>query len=258
MIERLEQLLGHIKDHPSLDNAFYRAWMSRDFGIEELELVARNYGAWVKSFPDALAILVAGSGDIHAKTEYVKTLYSEMGYGNPEKAHSVLLDEFFEQLASRLGRKTKLSRNRLEQEVELLSSTKALIEGEQELYRDPQRSIGAQLALEWQAYTMVRKLYEGARNYMGLWPDPDGFHEACEYFYAHIGAAEKDHKEESMSAASRYAVSEQSMRDMIEGYERHLYLIACFWEGLYRAITQMDPRSADTAEPRNQRSAATN
>jgi len=103
MIDRLEQLLRDIKNHPALDNAFYQSWMSGEFGIEELELVARNYGAWVRSFPDALAILVAGSTDVRAKTEYVKTLYSEMGYGNPEKAHSVLLDAFFDELACRLG-----------------------------------------------------------------------------------------------------------------------------------------------------------
>ena len=247
MIERLERLLTKIKEHPALDNAFYRAWMSGGLGIEELAAVARNYGAWVKSFPVALAILVAGSEDIHAMTEYVKTLYSEMGYGNPDKAHSVLLDQFFEQLAGRLGHDTKLNRSRLESEVEMLSSTKALIDGEQELYRDPRRSMGAQLALEWQAYTMVRKLYEGAGNYRGLWPDPDGFHEACEYFYAHIGAAEKDHKEESLRAARQYAVSEQSVADMIEGYDRHLILIADFWVGLGQAIGKLHARSSGAA-----------
>ena len=247
MIERLEQSLENIKRHPALDNTFYRVWMSRNLGIEDLRVVARNYGAWVRSFPDALAILVARSEDIHAKSEYVKTLYSEMGYGNPHKAHSVLLDAFFEQLASQLGHETKLNRSRLEKEVELLGSTKALIDGEQELYRDPRQSIGAQLALEWQAYTMVRKLYEGARNYMEFWPEPDGFHEACEYFYAHIGAAEKDHKEESLSAARHCAVSGQSVLDMIEGYDRHLDLIAAFWEGIGQTISRLPARSLGAA-----------
>jgi hypothetical protein len=240
-------MLGNINKHPAVDNAFYTAWMARDFRIEELEVVARNYGAWVKSFPDSLAILVARSEDIHAKTEYVKTLYSEMGYGRPDKAHSVLLDSFFEQLASQLGHETKLSRSRLDREVELLGSTRALIDGEQELYGDRRRSIGAQLALEWQAYTMVRKLYEGARNYIGLWPDPDGFHEACEYFYAHIGAAEKDHKEESLIAARHLALSEQRVLDMIEGYEQHLSLIASFWEGIHQATSRASATSPGVA-----------
>jgi pyrroloquinoline quinone (PQQ) biosynthesis protein C len=239
----LGQLLQEITHHPALDNAFYREWMSRNMGIEELELFARNYGAWVRSFPDALAILIVSTDDLDAKGEYVKTLYSEMGYGNTSKAHSVLLDEFFKELARKLGEGSRLDRERLEPEAELLPSTQNLIEGEHELYRDPLKSVGAQLALEWQAYTMLRQLYDGARNYLPLWSNPDEFHEACEYFYTHIGAAEKDHKRESLNAAKQYAVDEQSLARIIEGYNRHLELISDFWEGLYNAISRFTTRS---------------
>jgi pyrroloquinoline quinone (PQQ) biosynthesis protein C len=233
----LEQLLREITSQPALENDFYRKWMSGSLPIEELEVFARNYGAWVKSFPDALAVLIAATDDLDAKGEYVKTLYSEMGYGNPRKAHSVLLDDFFRELARRLGEGGRLERNRLERDFEALPSTRALIEGERELYGDARMSFGAQLALEWQAYTMLRKLYDGARNYLPLWPDPDEFHEACEYFYAHIGAAEKDHKEESLNAVRRYARDEESLARIVEGYHRHLLLIADFWQGIYEAVT---------------------
>src|SRR5437588_11449810 len=205
--------------------------MSGSFRIEELEVFARNYGAWVKSFPDALATLVAATDDLDAKGEYVKTLYSEMGYGNPRKAHSVLLDDFFEALARKLGEGGRLDRARLERDVELLPSTRELIEGERGLYADAQMSFGAQLALEWQAYTMLRKLYDGARNYLPLWNDPDEFHEACEYFYAHIGATEKEHKEESLKAVKRYATSEDSLERRTDGYHRNLQLIQNYCHG---------------------------
>jgi len=174
----LTQLLREITSQSALENDFYRRWISGSFSIEELELFARNYEAWVKSFPDALAILVGATDDLDAKGEYVKTLYSEMGYGNASKAHSVLLDHFFEELARRLGESGRLDRDRLEREIEMLPSTRELIEGEQELYGDAHMSFGAQLALEWQAYTMLRKLYDGARNYLPLWSNPDEFHEA--------------------------------------------------------------------------------
>jgi pyrroloquinoline quinone (PQQ) biosynthesis protein C len=211
--------------------------------MEELELVARNYGAWVKSFPDSLATLILATDDLEAKAEYVKTLYSEMGYGNPEKIHSVLLDTFFLELARKLGQESRLDRSNLRREVEILPSTQDLIEGEQELYRDSHRSPGAQLALEWQAYTMLRKLYDGARNYLPLWSNPDEFHEACEYFYTHIGAAEKDHKQESLTALKRYARDEESMARIIEGYNCHLELISNFWEGLHSAMAGIGMRS---------------
>jgi len=237
MKNALAQLLREITNQPALENDFYHRWISGSFSIEELEVFARNYEAWVKSFPDALATLVGATDDLDAKGEYVKTLYSEMGYGNSSKAHSVLLDHFFEELARKLGESGRLDHDRLEREIEMLPSTRDLIEGERELYGDAHMSFGAQLALEWQAYTMLRKLYDGARNYLPLWSNPDEFHEACEYFYTHIGAAEKDHKDESLNAVRRYARDEQSLAPIVEGYHRHLKLFADFWAGLYNAVT---------------------
>jgi pyrroloquinoline quinone (PQQ) biosynthesis protein C len=243
----LESMLAKITSTPALDNAFYREWMSRRFTIEELQVFARNYGAFVQSFPDALAILIAATSDLEAKTEYVKTLYSEMGYGNTAKVHSSLLSAFLKELARKMGDEHALDPDRLAATTELLPTTKALIEGEKSLYGDGEMSFGAQLALEWQAYTMLRKLYDGARNYLPLWSEPDQFHEACEYFYAHIGAAEKDHKDESLKAVSRYAVDQHSLERIIEGYNRHLDLISNFWQGLYTRIAELPAKSTAAA-----------
>lgn len=240
-------MLSKITTTPALDNAFYREWTTRRFNIAELQAFARNYGAWVKSFPDALAILLVTTGDLEAKTEYVKTLYSEMGYGNASKVHSVLLNNFFKELGRQMGEENKLGQDLPVGTTELLPSTTALVQGEQSLYADREMSFGAQLALEWQAYTMLRKLYDGARNYLGLWRDPDEFHEACEYFYAHIGATEKEHKEESLKAVKRYAVDEQALAAITEGYNRHLGLIASFWQGLHGEITRLSVTSAAAA-----------
>ena len=237
MTNSLEELLREITRDPALENDFYNKWMSQVFTIEQLELFVRNYGAFVKEFPNAMATLVKTTDDLEAKSEYVKTLYSEMGYGNPMKAHSVLFKLFFNELSNKLGENGRLDPDRLEQELEMLPTTRELIDGEQELYGDKEMSFGAQLALEWQAYTMLRKLYDGARNYMPLWSNPDEFHEACEYYYTHIGAAEKDHKDESLNAVRRYARDEQSLARITEGYHRHLKLLADFWAGLYTAVT---------------------
>ena len=244
MTRELETLLTDITNDSALNNEFYREWMTRRLTIDELAIFARNYGEWVKSFPDALAILLVTTDDIDAKTEYVKTLFSEMGYGSSGKVHSVLLNEFFKELALRMGHDGELDWARLQNSVELLPATRELVQGEQDLYRDPQMSFGAQLALEWQAYTMLRKLYDGARNYLSLWSNPDEFHEACEYFYAHIGATEKEHKEESLKAVKRYATSDESLAKILEGYRLHLDLIFNFWRGLHQAIITVPERTA--------------
>ena len=249
MTAALETLLTNIIHHPALNNDFYNEWMTRKFTFDELTVFARNYGEWVKSFPDALAILLVVTGDIDAKTEYVKTLFSEMGYGNAEKVHSVLLNNFFKELARKVApeRQGEIDWDHLQKTVDLAPTTQQLIQGEQDLYRDPQMSFGAQLALEWQAYTMLRKLYDGARNYLPLWSNPDEFHEACEYYYAHIGATEKEHKEESLKAVKRYATSEESLAKMMEGYHRHLDLIFNFWRGLFHALTSIPEHSTAAA-----------
>ncbi|SRR5579871_1510596 len=243
----LEALLADITNHPALNNEFYHEWMTRKLTVEELAVFARNYGEWVKSFPDALAILLFTTQDIDAKTEYVKTLFSEMGYGNSEKVHYILLNNFFKELVRKMGHESDMDWESLQKNVDLIPTTQELVQGEQDLYRDPQMSFGAQLALEWQAYTMLRKLYDGARNYLPLWDNPDEFHEACEYFYAHIGATEKEHKQESLKAVKRYATSEESLAKMMEGYQRHLDLIFNFWRGLYHALNTVPERSTAVA-----------
>ena len=82
---------------------------------------------------------------------------------------------------------------------------------------------------------------------MQLWSEPDQFHEACEYFYAHIGAAEKDHKDESLKAVERYAVDEHSTEKIIEGYDRHLDLIFKFWQGLHSRIAELSAKATAAA-----------
>lgn len=234
----LQELAQSSTASSAVNNHFYDHWLGRSLNIFQLQLFARNYGEWVRSFPDTLAMLFYTTADIDAKIELVKTLYSEMGYGHIEKVHWRLLDTFFESLATHLNEPGQLSRALLMRDISPLKETTALIEGERNLYTDRniQVALGAQLALEWQAYTMLRKLYEGARNYMSYWKDEDNFHEACEYFYAHIGAAEKEHKEESLKAALRYVNDDISYGYLKKGFEVHLKLIATFWEGIANAI----------------------
>src|SRR5437016_3389443 len=138
MNRELEALLADITNHPALNNDFYREWMTRRFTIDELAVFARNYGAWVKAFPDALAILLVTTDDVDAKTEYVKTLYSEMGYGNSEKVHSALLSNFFDELVRKMDHDDAAHWHSLQKSFELLPATQQLIRGEQDLYRDRQ------------------------------------------------------------------------------------------------------------------------
>jgi pyrroloquinoline quinone (PQQ) biosynthesis protein C len=231
----LTGLARSVYSSAALNNDFYRTWIARPLELDEIGVFARNYGQFIRQFPEVLAIMILHTDNIAARTEYAKTLYSEMGHGQMKGVHSVLFDQFFEELSTRLGQPDALRWDTLVARHAALPETQALIEGEKELYaRDSATAAGAQLALEWQAYTMLRQLYDGARNYMDRWDTEDGFHEACEYFYAHIGVVEKEHKLESLNGALEFDVDPEARHRIEHGFHRHLELFAAFWNGIAR------------------------
>lgn len=236
-MNKLEELAKSTYTHEALNNEFYELWNKEKLPVNSLKIFARNYSNWVKSFPDTLAMLFANTSDSEAKIELVSTLYSEMGCAKTEKVHWKLLDYFLSNLADSIGHSGELDREKLAG-MNLLESTKNLIDGERKLYthKDSSVAAGAQLALEWQAYTMLAKLYEGVRNYKDVWKNGDEFHEACEYFYVHIGSAEKGHKEESLKAAKKYARTDAELEKVKQGFSEHLKLIAEFWKGIHQEI----------------------
>ncbi len=233
----LEQLARTVYKHEALNNSFYEVWMSRRLELPQVAVFVRNYGEFNRAFPEVLATVLASTKNIAARTEYAKTLFSEMGYGDFDKVHSVLFDAWAESLAEQFGDRQKLVWANLIAEQDALPQTFALIEGQKKLYaQDGATASGAQLALEWQAYTMETQLYEGARKYMGMWPTKDDFHESCEFFYAHIGAVEKEHKHESLTAALEFDVDEASRARLLAGFNEQNRLFAEFWGAIGKTI----------------------
>ena len=237
MLNQLESLVKNIKQNSALNNDFYQMWMNVTFSSEQLAIFARNYWEWTYRFPEALAGLVMISPDLETRLEYTKTLYSELGYGDIHRVHSKLFENFYTSLHAKLNHQ-KLDMIELKNTYPLLQTTKELINWEKATYsKDLTSASGAQLAIEWQAYTMLRKLYKGACNYEHLWEDKDGFHEICEFFYVHIGSAEKDHKDESIQAAHKLLSQDAPYMVFKSGFDEHLQYITNFWNGIANAIS---------------------
>lgn len=236
-MNELKKLVHDIHKSQAVDNLFFQKWMSNKFNIEDLAIFARNYWEWNFCFPEALAVLVANTKDITVRVEYTKILFSEMGNGNQRCAHSILFEEFCNKLAEKMGYPGYLNIENLKKNVPLLKETQNLNAWQKEMYSRLDIAAGAQLALEWQAYTMIRKLYDGARNYMDLWDNPDEFHEACEFFYVHIGAAEKEHKDESILAAKQLIDNGADIKNVEEGFCTNLQLIGDFWNGIAKSCS---------------------
>ena len=237
-MEKLKNLVSHINEQDAVNNKFYHVWMNQKLSLEDLAIFVRNYWEWTFRFPEALAGLISNTDDVIAQVEYVKTLYSEMGNGQIDKVHSTLFENFCKELAKNMGRPGFLDIQALRQTIPLLQETKDLNTWQKGTYStNYAMAAGAQLALEWQAYTMIRKLYDGARNYMEFWQNPDGFHEACEFFYVHIGSAEKDHKDESIEAAAELITRGACFEDVELGFNKMLGLISNFWNGIANTLS---------------------
>lgn len=94
---------------------------------------------------------------------------------------------------------------------------------------------GALLGQEHLAYSMLVRLYEGVRNYKHLYGE-DEFHEACEYFYVHIGEAEKEHKEQAVISAAQVCRDDADLDRVREGFNGFLDLTADYWAGVHDAM----------------------
>lgn len=231
------KLVQNISFHSVVNNEFFDLWYGDCLSTKQIAVFARNYWEWAYQFPDAIALLLTISDDYIARAEYAKTLFSELGNGRAHKTHSCLFENFYDQLAAQVNPTNSLPLSQLRNALKPLPETLQLISWEKETYHtDRVVASGAQLAIEWQAYSMIRLLYEGARNYSSLWSSQDEFHEACEFFYVHIGEAEKQHKEESLTAAVQLVMNKADFAKLQMGFERHLELITNFWRALANQI----------------------
>jgi pyrroloquinoline quinone (PQQ) biosynthesis protein C len=223
--------------HAALRNDFYRLWMGQALDYGGMAVFARNYLARTVNTSTMVALSLLSTDDIRAKTEIAKNLHSEFGYGNADKAHISLLRGFLTTLLTRL-RGTPVNLAMLER-TPLLPTTTHFIARQRELYTRPDAAavLGTLLAQEWLAYSMLTRLYEGARNYMTLFRDMDEFHEHCEYFYVHIGDAEKAHKEQAIRSAAVVCGDDADARERVrEGFNAFLDITADYWTGIHDEI----------------------
>lgn len=236
----IEALARTVFDHGALSNPFYQRWLSTPMKFHEVEIFARNY--WARTCRTAMmvALSLLRAKQLSARVEIVKNLYSELGCGDPAKAHSVLLQNYLLDLLSRLA-KRPYTLDELEA-GQILPSTHVFIEEQDSLYapdglgRPSSYVLGALLAQEWLAYSMLTRLYEGARNYQHLYTNNDEFHDRCEYFYIHIAEAEKEHKIQSVTAAALECDNEEDLIGLTSGFNRFLDITENYWNGISQAI----------------------
>jgi hypothetical protein len=248
LVERkIQSLAESALTHEALNNAFYQRWMGGSLSLGDVEVFARNYLTRIRqtSHMDALSFL--GTFVLHAQVDVVKNLYAKMRDDNPEKTFA-LLESYLIDLLSRLADRP-YSMDEL-MALPVLDSTCTFSREQLSLYTDgghnnnPRHVLGTLLAQEWLAYSMLTRLYEGARNYKHLYVNNDDFHEHCEYFYIHIGDAEKEHKIQAVKAATQECTTDQHIEEVSASFNRFLVITEQYWNGIAHAMPSVQNRVA--------------
>lgn len=105
--------------------------------------------------------------------------------------------------------------------------------------RDTQTAAGAILAQEWHGYSQIAFLYDGYLLYRDLF-DGEEFHDLAEYFYVHIGRAEKEHQVQALAMAKLVCTSDQDLASIERAFFKYLDLLDAFWIDIHAEIVAME------------------
>ncbi|CAL9285681.1 hypothetical protein SUDANB180_06563 [Streptomyces sp. enrichment culture] len=236
--QSVEKLAASVRSSEALNNEFYSRWMGGPLTYPEVRVFAEQYLARTVNTSVMVALSVLNTSDLEARVECVKNLYSEYGNGDASKAHLVLLEGFLSDLLTRMKGAPVPAREI--REAPALDTTRAFSTGQRALFESEDQRVvqGALLAQEHLAYSMLTRLYEGVRNYKSVYETDDDFHEACEYFYVHIGEAEKDHKVQAVKSAAAVCRDESDLAVVTQGFTRFVELTAEYWRGVASEMTR--------------------
>ncbi|WP_086930230.1 TenA family transcriptional regulator [Agarilytica rhodophyticola] len=237
---RIRELANTVFIHQALKNSFYELWVSRPFTEIEFRKFSHNYFYRVHATTRRLSVALVSIDDWNSKIQLLHNLSDELGAGFSENVHVRVLHRWI----NSLGRKIDSSwRFDAIDESMILDTTKEFIaETESLCQKGALSACGAILAQEWHGYTQIGLLYEGFRNYKPLY-EFDDFHDVSEYFYVHLGRAEKEHKEQAVTMCARNCNSESDFLEMSDSFQRYLQLLAKFWDGIHLSITDNQVRS---------------
>ncbi|MBI2665235.1 iron-containing redox enzyme family protein [Candidatus Woesearchaeota archaeon] len=156
-------LVKKLREAPVNRTPFYYKFRDRNLTDQQLRRFAVQYFWFCKNFIKVLVGLVYNTPDSQedVRLELVKTLYSELGYGQKENIHLNLLRKFTTAL--------NISDQELE-EVEPISEVDQYIRelGDIFLKADYREAIGAELGVEITAAPEFTFLYPGIKKY-SLW-----------------------------------------------------------------------------------------
>ena len=220
----LKDLTKRLQEAPVNRTPFYYKFRDRSLSDEQLRRFAVQYFWFCKNFIRVLVGLIYNTPDSEeeVRLELVKTLYSELGYGQKQGIHLNLLRKFTAAL--------NISEQELN-EAEIIPEVEQYIRelGEIFLKADYREAIGAEFGVEITAATEFTFLYPGVKKY--LWFSP----EDIVFFKFHL-AEEKKHGDWLTEAVSKIVVKDEDRRLVERGALRAAELWNQFWIGMDRYV----------------------
>ena len=220
----LASLVSELERHPVNSNAFFETFHARVLTRPQLRTFVRQYHYFCKHFVKELEGLLYRTPveQVDMRIELIKTLHSELGSGNPQRAHIRLLNNFATSL--------DLDEVELDRTVPIPEVVAYL----RLLHRlfiesDHLTALGAEMAVEVTAASEFRYLYPGLRQYTCFNED------ALMFFKLHLNE-EQSHSAWLIDAVQRTANTPEDYHRVATGARETADGWQQFWSGLYREV----------------------
>jgi len=220
----LASLVNELECHPVNSNAFFQAIRDRMLTRPQLQAFGRQYYYFCKNFVKELeGLLYRTPVDlVDMRIELIKTLHSELGGGNPQRAHIRLLEKFTTSLDLD---EVELHRTVPIPEVVwyLRLLHRLFIEG------DHLTALGAELAVEITAGSEFLFLYPGLKQH------PDFNEDTLIFFKLHLNE-EQCHSAWLIDAVHRTARTQDDYERVAAGARETAAGWHRFWGGVHREV----------------------
>lgn len=223
-----QEMRNIVLGHRAINNSYLDRFISGDLTDPDLKEFATEFYNFARFFPQILVSQLVNTEDEKVADELTKVLYSELGDGQTHHRHELLYRNFLRSVG--IDVHWAMSRP-------MLPSTRAYIEGMEQLYRDGNhaKALGASFGLENMAITMWDHLIPGL-TYLktNRYPHMDityfTFHRQLES--THEEAME--HAVAAVQSTTNAGMSDQEENDFRCGVNAVLGYLEGFWMGLER------------------------
>lgn len=223
-----QEMRNIVLGHGAINNSYLDRFQSGDLTDADLGEFATEFYNFARFFPQILVSQLVNTEDEKVADELTKVLYSELGDGQTHQRHELLYRDFLRSIGIEVH--WAMSRP-------MLSSTRAYIEGMEQLYSDGNhaKALGASFGLENMAITMWDHLIPGL-TYLNTSRYP---HMDITYFTFHrqLESTHEEAMEHAVAAVqstTNAGMSDQDKNDFRCGVNAVLGYLEDFWMGLER------------------------